>query len=70
MNRTEREFELPFYLNGTLPAATQTVLERELDSDAALALELDEVRALREALLEVEASAPAPPAAQWSRSIR
>ena len=63
MNRTEREFELPFYLNGTLPAATHTVLERELDSDAALALELDEVRALREALLEVEASAPAPPAA-------
>lgn len=62
MKHTQRASELPFYLNGTAPAATQATLERELESDVALQAELREVRSLRDALAGIDAALPAPPA--------
>jgi hypothetical protein len=56
---------LPFYVNGTAPAATLATLERELESNAALQDELREVRSLRDALAGIDAALPSPPASLY-----
>ncbi len=66
MNDRTRELDLPFYVNGTLPAQERVTLERELATSAACADELREVRALRAALVSLDEAAPASPASLYA----
>jgi len=69
MNHTELERELPFYVNGTLAPEIVARIEREAPGCERCASELDELRALRDALVASEAAATAPPANLYAEVI-
>jgi hypothetical protein len=60
MNHAELERELPWYLNATVSPAVRDQIERALPGCASCATELGELRALREALVDIEAQAAGP----------
>jgi hypothetical protein len=60
MNHAELERELPWYLNATVSPAVRDQIERALPGCERCANELGELRALREALGDIEAHAPGP----------
>jgi hypothetical protein len=66
VNYPERELELPFYANGTLPVAHVAAVEREIASNDSCSQEWREVRTLRAAFAKLEEAAPVPPASLYA----